>query len=315
MCPPARDSKQAAPGNQPYDRKPVGRFAPSPTGDLHFGSLGAAVGSFLHARASGGSWLIRIEDIDPPREVKGAAERQLHTLARFGLVPDQPAQRQSLNQARHQTAIQRLLDAGKAFRCACSRRELPASGVYPGTCRDGLPPDRPGRSIRLRVDDEQVCFSDLACGEQTQRPSRQSGDFVIRRADGLVAYQLAVVVDDAADAVTQVVRGRDLLDSTGRQILLHRALNLTPPSYLHLPLILDPSGRKLSKSLGDDPVSRQKPEQALRLALQVLGHAPPDEVLSLDACWRWAVKHWNPARIPDVPVTVQGGRVERYTPR
>lgn len=314
MCSETSISKADQPRSKPYDRKPVGRFAPSPTGDLHFGSLVAAVGSFLQARSGGGEWLIRIEDIDPPRTVRGAAARQVQTLARFGLHPDRPVLYQSANKTRHEAAVNRLLESGLAFRCACSRRDLPASGIYPGTCRNGLPPGRTGRSVRLRVDDQRVYFHDRICGEQSQQPARQTGDFVIRRADDLIAYQLAVVVDDAADGVTEVVRGRDLLESTGRQILLHRALGLSLPTYLHLPLVVDENGRKLSKSSGDDPICRHPPQHALRLALTVLGHPPPATLPNTESIWSWAVAAWNPARIPTSAMTVQSGQIERYTP-
>lgn len=307
-------SKSGPPRAGGSDHKPAGRFAPSPTGDLHFGSLVAAVGSFLQARARGADWLVRIEDIDPPREVPGAAERQLQTLTRFGLVPDGPVVRQSQRRPRHDAALAGLLRSGRAFPCGCSRRDLPAGGVYPGTCREGLAADREARSIRLRVEPGSVCFDDLVFGRQCQQPAEQSGDFVIRRADGLIAYQLAVVVDDAADGVTEVVRGSDLLASTGRQILLHRALNLPVPRYMHLPLVVDGNGRKLSKSQGDDPVSRLAPQQALTLALQTLGHFPPADCSDLDQLWSWAHGHWNPARIPRTAVVVQNGRLEGYTP-
>ena len=307
-------SKSEHPGIEGYDRKPIGRFAPSPTGELHFGSLVAAVGSFLQAKARGGRWLVRIEDIDPPREVTGAAERQLHTLARFGLVPDAPVRFQSSHRPRHDAALANLLRATQAFPCSCSRSDLPTNGVYPGTCRTGLAPGRKARSIRLRVGPETVVFDDLVFGKQSQIPAQQTGDFVIRRADGLIAYQLAVVVDDAADGITEVVRGRDLLESTGRQILLQRALGLPVPAYMHLPLVVDRNGRKLSKSQADDPVAHLSPEKALSLALQALGHFPPVECSDIDQLWSWALRHWSPARIPRSSVIVQEGRLEGYTP-
>ncbi|MFP4276310.1 MAG: tRNA glutamyl-Q(34) synthetase GluQRS, partial [Wenzhouxiangella sp.] len=301
------------PGGPASDQPPVGRFAPSPTGELHFGSLVAAVGSYLDARSRGGQWLVRIEDIDPPREVAGAAEGQLAVLAAFGMQPDQPVVYQRRLGAGHEKAIRHLVDAGRAFPCACSRKQLPADGIYPGTCRHGIPDGRPGRSIRFRVDDGGVVFHDRLQGEQHQVPARQCGDFIIRRGDGLIAYQLAVVVDDAAAGVTDVVRGADLLDSTARQILLQRALDLPTPRYLHLPVVVDINGRKLSKSQADDPVAAQPPVQALALALRVLGHAPPERCDQIAPLWHWALAHWDPERIPRGPVVVQQGRIESYT--
>lgn len=282
----------------------VGRFAPSPTGDLHFGSLVAAAGSWLDARSRRGRWIVRIEDIDPPREVPGAAERQLETLRQFGLLSDLPVMRQSRLRQQHDIALAGLLQANLAYDCACTRKQLPDNGVYPGTCRHGIPAGRRPRSIRFRVPERTVRFLDGIQGWQSQQPSHDSGDFVIRRADGLIAYQLAVVVDDAIAGVTDVVRGSDLFDSTGRQILLHEALGWTPPDYCHLPLIVDESGRKLSKSEADDPVAKYPPREALRLALRALGHEPPAHCRSLEAQWRWALAHWQRQQVPRGPVAI-----------
>lgn len=316
MCPKSRHYKMTAAENRSLDRRYIGRFAPSPTGDLHFGSLVAAAGSFLQARTSGGIWLVRIEDLDPPREVSGAAERQLATLARFGLVSDLPVERQSSHRARHERILAGLVAAGRAFHCGCSRSDLPDTGIYPGTCRRGLGEGRRARSIRFAVEPGPVCFHDRIQGPISQAPASQCGDFVVRRADGLIAYQLAVVVDDAAAGVTEVVRGSDLIESTGRQILLQRALDLPRPGYVHLPLIVDRTGRKLSKSDNDDPVHRYPPETALRLALTALGHEPPARACSLDAQWAWALANWKLERVPRGPVHIdvqgQAGRV--YTP-
>jgi len=279
----------------------IGRFAPSPTGPLHFGSLVAAVASYLAARAVGGCWQVRIEDIDPPREVPGAARAQLKALASFGMRPDGPVVLQSHSGTRHQAALQRLREAARAFDCGCSRAELPPSGVYPGTCRGGLPADREPRSVRFRIEDGAIEFDDRVFGRQSFELALECGDFVIRRADGLIAYQLAVVVDDAASGITEVVRGADLLDSTPRQIALYRALGLAEPAWLHVPLVVDAAGRKLSKSAGDDPVDRLAPGRALRLALEALGYAPPAGKRSLDALWPWAIGAWDPDRIPRQP--------------
>lgn len=283
---------------------PRGRFAPSPTGPLHFGSMLAAVGSYLQAKSRGGQWLIRIEDIDPPREVPGAARKQLETLARFGLCPDQPPLFQSTRGASHQAALARLLASGHAFPCGCSRRDLPPSGVYPGTCRNGLAPGRSPRSIRFRIDDQAERFVDQIHGERQIDLQRECGDFVIRRADGLIAYQLAVVVDDLGTGITEVVRGTDLLDSSARQQALYRALEATPPEWVHLPLVVDRHGAKLSKSGGSDPVSSGRPSATLRLLLQALGHRPPAGTRSLEALWRWALTNWELRRVPCEPFEV-----------
>jgi glutamyl-Q tRNA(Asp) synthetase len=308
------DSKITANFSEPADVRPVGRFAPSPTGDLHFGSLMTAVGSFLDTRARGGRWTVRIEDIDPPREVAGAAERQLAVLAAFGMDPDEAPSYQSRARTRHEAAIRRLLDSRMAYPCGCTRKELGPDGLYPGTCRNGIPPGRRARSIRFDVADHGVVFEDRVLGTQRQVPACQSGDFIIRRSDGLVAYQLAVVIDDATAGVTDVVRGADLLDSTGRQILLQQALGLPTPRYLHLPLVVDADGRKLSKSQSDDPVRVRNAVSTLALVLNALGHDPPEDCRRLTTLWDWALAHWDPRRIPRRPIIVQDGRVESYTP-
>lgn len=316
MRPGPVNCKRNVAGTAPFDPSYVGRFAPSPTGDLHFGSMVAAVGSYLQARRMGGAWLVRIEDLDPPREVAGAADRQLQTLARFGLMPDRPVERQSLLQRRYRLALDSLLEQAAAFRCSCTRKDLPADGVYPGTCREAPADGRPARSIRFRVSDAEIRFQDAVQGPQSQKPEQQCGDFVIRRADGLTAYQLAVVVDDAAAGVTEVVRGADLIDSTGRQIMLQRALGLAQPAYAHLPLIVDACGRKLSKSAGDDPVDRLPTPGALRLVLRALGHEPPPGKKTLAALWQWAQLNWRLENVPAGPVSisVQGSSSGDYTP-
>lgn len=282
----------------------TGRFAPSPTGDLHFGSLVAAVGSFLQARRAGGRWLVRIEDLDPPREVAGSAARILADLRRFGMTPDEPVVRQSERSAAFDAALRRLDEAGLLFPCACTRRELP-DGPYPGTCRDGLPAGRTGRSQRVRVPDRPIRFEDAVQGAQSENLAETCGDFVVRRADGFYAYQLAVVVDDAWQGVTEVVRGADLLDSTGRQLWLQEALGLPTPAYLHLPVVTDAAGDKLGKRVASDPIARLEPVAALAAALTVLGHPPP-RLADLDALWRWAQDHWSPARIPKTAAPFAG---------
>ncbi|MDQ3511331.1 MAG: tRNA glutamyl-Q(34) synthetase GluQRS [Pseudomonadota bacterium] len=250
-----------------------GRFAPSPTGDLHAGSLLAALGSWLLARAARGEWWVRIEDLDPPREIPGCAQLQLEALSAMGLHPDAPVVRQSRRGSLYQQALDYLLDNDLAFACHCSRADVAACGGIHRECRARA--RRRDPSIRLRVPDRTQCrFVDAIQGPQSQDVAAEVGDFVLRRADGLWAYQLAVVVDDAAQAVTDVVRGADLLDSTPRQILLQRALGLPTPRYAHLPLVLDAQGRKLSKSDRAHPLDPADPLPALRQAWEALGQDP-----------------------------------------
>ena len=250
-----------------------GRFAPSPTGPLHAGSMLAALGSWLLARQAGGEWLLRIEDIDPPREVAGAAHEQLRTLAAFGLHHDGEIARQSRRGHLYRDALNRLLARGQAFECHCSRSELAASGGIHRQCVATAP--RADPAIRLRVADGcEIAFEDAVHGRIVQRVDRDVGDFVLLRADGLWAYQLAVVVDDAEQGITDVVRGADLLDSTPRQILLQRALGLPTPRHAHLPLLLGDDGRKLSKSDAALPVDAADPLPTLRALWHCLGQAP-----------------------------------------
>lgn len=287
-----------------------GRFAPSPTGDLHAGSLLAAFGSWLLARHRDGQWLVRIEDLDPPREVPGAAQRQLDALAAFGLLSDRPVVRQSQRHGLYAAALERLLDEGKAFVCHCSRSDLAASGGVHRRCLAHGP--RPGHAapqaaVRLRVaDGAAVEFDDALLGRQRQDVAREVGDFVLRRADGHWAYQLAVVVDDADQGITDVVRGADLLDSTARQILLQRALGLPTPRYAHLPLLLDAHGRKLSKSEAAHPLDPGDPLPALRAAWAALGQAPQALVAveTVTQLLRAARDSFSPAQIPRTPANL-----------
>ncbi|MCE7032809.1 tRNA glutamyl-Q(34) synthetase GluQRS [Lysobacter sp. GX 14042] len=250
-----------------------GRFAPSPTGDLHAGSLLAALGSWLFARSAAGGWLVRIEDVDRPREVPGAAARQLETLAACGLVADGPVIRQSERGAVYRGALDRLLAQGDAFTCHCSRADLAATGGVHARCVARR--ERPDPAVRFRVPPgTRIGFHDQVQGRYEQDLSRTVGDFVLLRADGCWAYQLAVVVDDAAQGITGVVRGADLIDSTPRQILLQRALGLPTPTYAHLPLLLGRDGRKLSKSDADLPVDPADPLPALAVAWRHLGQRP-----------------------------------------
>lgn len=287
-----------------------GRFAPSPTGDLHMGSLVAAMASRLEAKSRNGDWLVRIEDLDPPREVPGSADRILATLERCGFEWDGAVLYQSTRHAAYHAALEMLAKNGDAFPCACSRTEIAASAtrmgaegpVYPGTCRRGLPANRDPRAMRFRVPDGEVRFDDRLQGETCQQVAAEIGDFVIRRADGPVAYQLAVVVDDGWQGVTDVVRGADLLLSTPRQILLQARLGLPTPGYLHIPLLLDELGGKLSKQAGSLPVDASRPAATLFTALRLLNQAPPPELehASVAESWQWAVKHWMPERLQGI---------------
>ena len=260
-----------------------GRFAPSPTGLLHAGSLAAALASWLDARAHDGTWLVRIEDVDTPRCVPGADTAILNQLASCGLEPDEAPVWQSARAPLYESALARLIEQGVAYPCGCTRSDIaqalaaqdaprPRHGelVYPGTCRDSLH-GKPARATRLRTDGPAIAWHDRRLGPQSQHVERAVGDFVLRRADGLWAYQLAVVVDDAAQGITHVVRGEDLADNTPRQILLQRALGLTTPSYLHAPLVLGADGEKLSKQNGAQALDLRDPPTALAAAGQVLG--------------------------------------------
>ena len=280
-----------------------GRFAPSPTGPLHLGSLAAALGSWLFARHHGGDWLVRIEDIDPPREVPGAAALQIETLAAFGMAPDEDVLWQSTRDDAYAEALDRLLREHKAFACLCSRTDLAATaGIHLRCVGHDTARDETSRkpAIRLRVADEFICYDDAIQGRFEQDARRDIGDFVLRRADGPWAYQLAVVVDDAAQSITDVVRGADLLDSTPRQILLQRALGLPTPAYAHLPLVVDAQGRKLSKSDQDHPIDPRDPIPALQHALSVLGQDPRAILGSGNAetALRRALAAFDPAAIP-----------------
>lgn len=248
-----------------------GRFAPSPTGPLHLGSLVAALGSWLRARSKNGTWLIRMEDLDPPREVPGAAADIVETLAAFGMESDEPIVYQSARSDAYRAAFDRLQAAGHVFACWCSRADLePTRGLHPDACVAQPDPAR-APAWRLRVPDLRVGFDDIVCGEQAQNLREDVGDFVVKRVEGWFAYQLAVVVDDASQAISEIVRGADLLDSTPRQIYLQRLLGYPQPKYLHLPLVLDASAQKLSKQDRARPVDAADPVPALRAAMRFLG--------------------------------------------
>ncbi|WP_394708426.1 tRNA glutamyl-Q(34) synthetase GluQRS [uncultured Desulfuromusa sp.] len=287
----------------------VGRFAPSPTGPLHFGTLLAALGSYLLAKASGGSWLLRIEDLDPPRVVAGAAEDIIRLMEQLGFEWDGVVLYQSQRYERYLQVLEQLRNQGRVFDCCCSRREILASAphageeapVYPGTCRNGIRRDRVERSVRLRVSNESIVFQDGIFGTQQQNLEAEVGDFILHRADGLFAYQLAVVVDDIDTGVTQVVRGADLLSSTPRQIYLYNCLNAAVPEYFHLPLAIGDNGKKLSKRHGQiGSVTRENGVTMLWRALEFLGQSPPNGLLCLSAgeLLRWGVENFHPDLIP-----------------
>jgi glutamyl-Q tRNA(Asp) synthetase len=282
----------------------IGRFAPSPTGPLHFGSLVAALASWLDARAAGGTWRLRIEDLDQPREQRGATDDILRTLEALGLDWDGPVIFQSRRGERYHAALERLAAQHATYWCGCSRKEIADSSlglaadsapIYPGTCRSGLA-GKTARALRLRTTPEPIRFVDRVQGPQEQSVEREVGDFVLLRADGVYAYQLAVVVDDAEQRITDVVRGADLLDSTPRQIHLQQLLGYATPRYLHVPVAVNAAGEKLSKQTGAMPIDLVRTAAALAQALAFLGQAPP---AGLDAreLLDWARGHWHPERI------------------
>ena len=293
-----------------------GRFAPSPTGPLHFGSLVAAVGSYLEARTRGGLWLVRIDDLDTPRVVPGAADGILRTLDKLGMHWDESVMIQSQRQAAYRAALEQLQAQGLLYPCACTRREIadsalhgPKGFVYPGSCRNGLPEGRAPRATRIRVNETEISFDDVIQGAVTQNLARDVGDFVVWRADGLFAYQLAVVVDDAEQRVTDIVRGADLLDSTPRQIYLQKQLQLPVPRYAHLPVAINERGEKLSKQTLAKAIDLRHATSEIAKALLFLGQPVPDKWLSdlndsgtnrndTEELWKWAIAHWDQRHIP-----------------
>lgn len=286
----------------------VGRFAPSPTGPLHFGSLVAAVASYCDAGAHGGQWLLRMEDLDKPREVQGAADGILRTLEAFGFAWDAKIIYQSQRTELYESALQTLKAKRLVYPCTCSRKEIAdsaiASGIegaiYPKTCLNHALKTNIHAAYRALTLDENIVFLDGIQGEIIQNLARDVGDFILKRADGLFAYQLAVVVDDAAQGVTHVVRGADLLDSTPRQIYLQRLLGYATPRYAHVPVASNAAGEKLSKQTLAKPIDMRPPEHALFDALGFLGQQPPAEIknATLDEVWQWAIAHWRISNIP-----------------
>ena len=277
----------------------TGRFAPTPSGYLHFGSLVAALASYLDARAAGARWLLRMEDLDPPREVPGAAAAILHTLETYGFEWDGPVLYQSQRSAAYAEVVEQLIARDLAYACNCSRKQLEGHAIYPGNCRSAGR-SRHDAAIRLRVPDADYGFTDRVQGHYSRNLAREDGDFIIQRRDGLFAYQLAVVVDDGLQGVTDIVRGADLLDSTPRQLYLQQLLGLPQPDYLHVPLLLQPDGHKLGKSYRSPPLPADQAPALLTRALRALGQQP-DAALA-DASVRevldWGIRHWQPAAIP-----------------
>ncbi len=289
-----------------------GRFAPSPTGPLHFGSLVAAVGSYLEARTRGGEWLLRMEDLDRAREQPGAADSIPAMLRAYGFEWDGPVVYQGRRSDLYQTALEKLRQAGHTFPCSCSRKEIAdstqtfaAAGdgrdlIYPGTCRNGLAPGKVARAVRVKTGGTAIEFEDAVQGRIRQDIAHEVGDFVLKRADSFFAYQLAVVVDDAEQGITDVVRGADLLDSTPRQIYLQQLLGCATPRYVHLPAAVNAAGEKLSKQTLAAPLEADEAAPQLLKALAFLGHDAPATLAGGDVknIWQWAQEHWSLARVP-----------------
>lgn len=286
----------------------IGRFAPSPSGPLHLGSLVAAVGSYLQAKANMGKWLLRIEDIDPPREAQGATDAILRSLEVHGLHWDENVTYQSERIEIYQEVLDQLLNSQHAYPCSCSRKEIAALAqtgelgmIYPGTCRNGpTQPTREHFSYRLRTKNAFIAFDDLRVGRRSQHLRRDLGDFVIKRADGYFAYQLAVVVDDALQGITEIVRGEDLLPNTPRQIYLQIILDYPTPRYLHLPLVTDSQGQKLCKQHHAPALENNKASKNIVTALNFLGHNPPESLQSSQpvVLLDWAIKNWKIQKLP-----------------
>ncbi|NIP16070.1 MAG: tRNA glutamyl-Q(34) synthetase GluQRS [Pseudomonadales bacterium] len=280
----------------------AGRFAPSPTGPLHLGSLLAATASYLDARAAGEAWRLRFDDLDVPRNDPQALQSIITTLKAHGLIWDGPILHQSDNGAAYADALNRLAGMGLLFYCTCSRRKLRNEAVYPGTCRSYREP-RHDSATRVRVDHSEIVFVDRIQGTQSSRLDKTTGDFIVRRRDGLVAYQLATAVDDGADDVTSVVRGADLLDNTPRQIYLMQLLGLQPPSYAHIPVLLNPDGSKLSKQTMAPPVDDGRAPENLIQAYRLLGLHPPADAAQweVEGILSWGISHWDHETVPRRP--------------
>lgn len=275
----------------------AGRFAPSPTGPLHLGSLLAAVASYLDARAHGLQWHLRLDDLDTPRNEPGAERAILTALERHGLLWDGPLVRQSERQPRYRRALDELADQGALFYCRCSRRELSGHEVYPGTCRDHTRPRRDS-AVRLRIEQAEVTFQDLLQGPQRATLQALGGDFIVRRRDGVIAYQLATAVDDGAAAITRVIRGRDLLHTTPRQIFLMQRLRLDVPVYGHVPLLLNATGQKLSKQNRARPLDLEAPTTNLTRVLVALGLPDVPDAGACRPLLDWAAARFRVEAVP-----------------
>ncbi len=286
-----------------------GRFAPSPSGPLHFGSLVAATASYLQALSNDGEWLLRVEDLDPPREVPGATELIIDSLRAHAFQWHGPIHHQSTHLAEYHAIVEQLLTAGLAYRCRCTRDEVRRTAtaigktgpVYRGTCRelDHAAAAEIPDAVRLRTGNSTVKFNDILQGEISCQVAESIGDFIIRRKDGLIAYNLAVVIDDAREGITEVVRGCDLLDVTPAQIELQHALELPVPAYMHVPVVINKHGQKLSKQTGAMPIDDQQPGKNLFAALRFLDQEPPDGLNNEtpEMIWAWAQKHWRPHKL------------------
>lgn len=291
--------RKAILSNAPY----IGRFAPSPTGPLHLGSLYTALASYLDARRQNGRWLLRIDDLDTPRNMPGAIPAILDCLQRFGLHWDGDIYYQSQHIDDYLGAITRLKHKDSVYACVCSRKRLADfPGVYPGFCRNLQHPDDPQHALRLKTRDEVLCFDDRLQGSICENQARQHGDFIIKRKDGIIAYQLAVVMDDYNQQVNHVVRGFDLLDSTGRQVFLHRLLDIPQPAYMHVPVIVDSQGNKLSKQTYAQAVDESRPAAKLFLLLGWLKQSPPPSLrqASVEDILDWAIAHWQPQALKKI---------------
>ena len=284
-----------------------GRFAPSPTGPLHFGSLIAATGSYLQAKSYAGEWQIRIDDIDPFRELPGASDCILKTLEQFGFEWDGPVSYQSQHTEQYQNALDTLQEKGLVYPCVCTRKSIAATqtssagkNIYPGTCRNGLAEGNKARMLRINTQQAIIQFEDKLQGHCQYDLENEVGDFVVFRADGLFAYQLATGIDDANQKITEVVRGFDLLDSTPCQIHVQQSLGLSSPDYCHLPIVINSAGQKLSKQNLAPALDPQNVQQLLWQALNFLGQKPDTSLANepLINLWQWAIDHWQLSKIP-----------------
>ncbi|NOX43092.1 MAG: tRNA glutamyl-Q(34) synthetase GluQRS [Gammaproteobacteria bacterium] len=292
------------------------RFAPTPSGPLHFGSLTTAVGSFLQAKSQNGEWLVRIDDIDPPRITEGATDSILRCLEKYGLFWDEPVFYQSTRDAAYQAALNSLNELNLLYPCACSRKDIAETNArnymginagtenpsrYPGTCRNGIPQGKQATALRIKTHNSVIEFDDLFFGKSIQNVETEVGDFLVKRVGGYFAYHLAVAVDDAYQGITEIIRGCDLLDSTHRQIYLQKLLKLNTPVYGHLPLVFDEKGYKMSKqNYNEIDVLNCEVVPTLYKALQFLGQQPPKEILDADqtSVWDWAIEHWQLQNVP-----------------